>query len=237
MNHRLPLPCHLFVTGTDTGVGKTVASLLLLKALYGRGHMARYFKPVQTGCSSPDDADSDARFIHKYYPPLQSAPAAQSIGLCYKAPKAPLYAAHDEGHDIEAETILHRLAYLRREKAPLVAEGAGGLLVPVNNRTTFLDIIEKAGIRPVLVARTGLGTINHTLLSLEALRLRNMKPAGILFVEARDEPTPAAMVQENMDAVSTFSGISVCGVIPHITDFNSPPPEAMQAVERLLDQL
>jgi dethiobiotin synthetase len=90
-------------------------------------------------------------------------------------------------------------------------------------------------MRPVLVARTGLGTINHTLLSLEVLRLRNIKPAGIVFVEARDEPTPAAMIQENMDAVSAFSGISVSGVVPHISDFHSPPPQALAVVERLVD--
>ncbi|ABB39459.1 dethiobiotin synthase [Oleidesulfovibrio alaskensis G20] len=235
MNHREPMPLHLFVTGTDTGAGKTVVSLLLLKVLHGRGHMPRYFKPLQTGCISPSDADSDARFIHNYHEPLRNIAPEHSTGLCFKSPKAPLYAARDEGRGIEAETVLRRLASLRREKAPLVAEGAGGLLVPVTPHATVIDIIEQSGMRPVLVARTGLGTINHTLLSLEVLRLRNIKPAGIVFVEARDEPTPAAMIQENMDAVSAFSGISVSGVVPHISDFHSPPRQALAVVERLVD--
>ena len=119
MNHREPMPLHLFVTGTDTGAGKTVVSLLLLKVLHGRGHMHPLLQTAaDPAVFLPSDADSDARFIHNYHEPLRNIAPEHSTGLCFKSPKAPLYAARDEGRGIEAETVLRRLASLRREKAP-----------------------------------------------------------------------------------------------------------------------
>ncbi len=230
------LPEDLFVTGTDTDVGKTTVSLLLLRAWREYGHEARYFKPVQTGCAHPDDAMGDAHFIHSHNPQCTQT-SHTSTGLCFTAPKAPLYAARDQKHTIELKTLLHRLACLRQPHSPLVVEGSGGLMVPLNEQNTMADFIKATGMRTILIARTGLGTINHTLLSLEALKVRNVNVAGILFVETERIPPAQSMVQENMEAIATFSGTRVSGVIPYIADFQTPPAQAQYTVQQILEAL
>lgn len=224
-----------FVVGTDTDVGKTVASLMLMRFLIRTGHTPYYWKPVQTGCLSPNDAGADASFVLKYCPELQQT-AAEATGACFNAPKAPFYAARDEQSSVEVEDLLHKLAYLRKNNT-LVVEAAGGLLVPFSRTHMLADMVQLAvqrfGIKPILVARAGLGTINHTLLSIEALHHRGVQPAGIVFVNNKEHRTPQAMLQENMEAISTFSNYSVCGCIPHIEDFSNPPEEAIPLFERI----
>ena len=225
-----------FVVGTDTDVGKTVASLMLMRFLIRTGHTPYYWKPVQTGCLSPNDAGADASFVLNYCPELQQTPS-EATGACFRAPKAPLYAARDEGDSVEVEDLLRKLASLRKKNA-LVVEAAGGLLVPFSRTHMLADMVqlayERFNIKPILVARAGLGTINHTLLSIEALHHRGVQPVGIVFVDNKEHPTPAGMLQENMEAISTFSNYSVCGCIPHIEDFSNPPEEALTLFEQIM---
>ena len=222
----------IFVVGTDTGVGKTVLSLLLMQFFEARDYRPFYLKPLQTGCRDAYDQDSDAAFVYRHVPSLAKRDPADSIGSCFRNPKAPFFAARDEGREIDLMRLEEMVIRKRLLYSPLVLEAAGGLLVPVQKEKLLVDTIKTTGARILLAGRAGLGTINHTLLSIEALRSRGLEPAGIVFLD--NQATPAEMIAENREAVQRYSGIAVAGVIGRIPDFDHPPEECFRALEFLL---
>lgn len=154
------------VTGTDTGIGKTVFAAGLAGALG-----AHYWKPIQAGLDPEGDKETVAR--------LSGLPASHILPETYRltTPASPHLAARIDGVDIR----LDRLS-LPRVDGPLVVEGAGGLLVPVSETLLMADLFAHWGAPVILCARTELGTINHSLLSIEALRARAIPLAGIAFI-------------------------------------------------------
>jgi len=222
----------IYVVGTDTGVGKTVLSLLLMQFFEAHGYRPFYLKPLQTGCQDAYDQDSDAAFVYRYVISLTNQDPAESVIYCFRNPKAPFFAARDEGREIDLRRIDGIVAGKRHHHNPLILEAAGGLLAPVKAATLMVDTIRTTGARVLLAARAGLGTINHTLLSVEALRARNLEPAGIVFLDAAE--TPPGMIAENMEAVQRYSGIAVAGVIGKVHDFNHPPEECFSILKFLL---
>lgn len=179
-----------FVTGTDTGVGKTVAASWLMLALDGE-----YWKPVQAGL----DGETDEQAVRR----LTGLPSARFHESIYrlKAALSPHEAAGREGITIDTARLK-----LPRHRRPLIVEGAGGLLVPLNAREFMIDLIADLGLPAVLVARTALGSINHTLLSLEALRRRRIEIAGVILNGA---PDPG-----NRDAIANFGKVPVIAELP-----------------------
>jgi len=165
------------VTGTDTDVGKTVFAAALAGAL-----RAHYWKPVQAGLDPRSDADSVAALSGM--PPAHILPEAYRLAT----PCSPHRAAAIDGVTIE----LDRLA-LPTVAGPLVIEGAGGVLVPITPDLLFADLFARWAKPVVLVARTGLGTINHSLLSIEALRARGVPIHGIAFI-GDSEPDSEATI-------------------------------------------
>lgn len=163
----------LVVTGTDTGIGKTVFAAGLAAALG-----AAYWKPVQAGLAGETDSEAVAR--------LGGPAGVPILPEAYRLRRAasPHRAAQCEGLAIEPE----RLAVPARPR-PLVIEGAGGLMVPLTQGYTFLDLFACWGLPVILCARTRLGTINHTLLSLEALRARAVPVLGIAFIGDAEDGT------------------------------------------------
>jgi len=161
----------LFVTGTDTGIGKTVTSALLLAALKQAGIPAGYFKPVQTGSDS--DSDTVSR--------LCGAGAGEVASPVYalSTPASPDRAAAAAGVTIRLETI--GAAWRDLPARHWVVEGAGGLLVPIEGLQTVRDLIGALDLPALVVASTRLGTINHTLLTLEAARSRDLRIAGVVL--------------------------------------------------------
>ena len=223
----------IFVVGTDTGVGKTVLSLLLMQFFYANGCMPFYIKPIQTGCSDPYDKDSDARFIYKHVKQLTKKDPSDSIVYCFREPKAPYFASRNEGEHIDVTAIKDFIEKKSRIYSPVIMEAAGGLLVPVNKNTLMIDLIRMTGARPIIAARAGLGTINHTLLTIEALHKRDIKPLGVVFIDAGEKPAPQDMISENIEAVESYSSIKVAGVISKIKDFSNPEKECYQPIERI----
>jgi dethiobiotin synthetase len=223
----------IFITGTDTGVGKTIFSLLLMQYFYAKGCAPFYLKPVQTGCLNPYDADSDALFVYRHVPELHEKDPADSVVYCFKNPKAPYFAARDEGATVDIEIIRRAVARRHSASSPLILEGAGGLMVPVTDSLLMTDLIKELRAAPVIVARAGLGTINHTSLSVEALRRRGIEPGGIVFMDAGEMPAGRDMVAENMEAVLRITGITVCGVIRRISNFSNPGEECFKPIEEL----
>jgi dethiobiotin synthetase len=154
------------VTGTDTGIGKTVFSAALTAALDGV-----YWKPVQAGL----DGETDTQTVQR----LAGLPADRLLPEAYRlnTPASPHLAAEIDGVTIDAAKLT-----LPPTERPLVIEGAGGLLVPLTRELSYLDVIAGWRVPVVLCARTSLGTINHSLLSIEALRARGVPLLGIAFI-------------------------------------------------------
>lgn len=166
----------IIVTGTDTGIGKTVFSAGLTQALCGT-----YWKPVQAGLDEETDSEVVARLSGRPVLP-------EAYRLCL--PASPHRAAQAEGQTIEPA----RLA-LPQLDGPLVVEGAGGLMVPLTRRVLYLDVIADWGAPVLLCCRTALGTINHTLLSLAALRHAGCRVAGVVFI-GEDMPDSRGVIAE-----------------------------------------
>jgi dethiobiotin synthetase len=156
----------IVVTGTDTGIGKTVFAAALAGALDGY-----YWKPIQSGLAEETDSEVVRR--------LSGLAAERILPERYRlrTPASPHLAARIDGIEIDTE----RLA-LPATTRPLLIEGAGGLLVPLTREVTYIDVLARWRAPLVLCARTTLGTINHTLLSIEAIRARNIPLLGIAFL-------------------------------------------------------
>lgn len=154
------------IAGTDTDVGKTVVSAALVGALN-----AYYWKPVQAGLEGETDSETVAR--------LSGAPAQRFLPEAFRLrrPASPHLSARDEGVEIDAAALNPPGC-----DGPLVIETAGGVMVPLNDRTLMIDVLAGWRLPVVLVARTALGTINHSLLTLEALRRRDISVLGVVFV-------------------------------------------------------
>jgi dethiobiotin synthetase len=223
----------IFVIGTDTGVGKTVLSLLLMRYFYDEGFSPFYFKPLQTGCRDPYDTDSDAKFIYDNIEELKDRDPAGSVGFCYRNPKAPYFAARDEGRQVDWKTLPGTLQEKRSRFSPLVVEAAGGIFVPVDGESLVIDTIPSMGAQPLIAARAGLGTINHTLLTIAALERRNIEPLGVVFLDSAEPATPLDMIEENREAIRRFSRVEVAGVVGRISDFRHPPPECFDGLKKL----
>ncbi len=156
----------LIVTGTDTGIGKTVFSAGLVGFLG-----ASYWKPIQSGLEEETDSAAVARLAQ--LPPGRVLPEAARLQL----PASPHLSAEREGMTLDPDSLM-----LPEGPRPLVVEGAGGLLVPLTRKTLFIDVFARWGAPVILCARAGLGTLNHTLLSLEALRARRMPILGVALL-------------------------------------------------------
>ena len=209
-----------FVAGTDTGVGKTAVSLLLMRYFLHKGRDPFYLKPFQTGVSSPQDPEADASFIYRHIDGLQHDDPADSTPYCFPNPKAPWFAAKDANATIDIRKVENVVEEKTRTHSPLIVEGAGGLLVPVTQNLLMVDLIRLLQAEAILVARAGLGTINHTLMSVETMASRGLKPAMIVFADSGEPATPQDMIEENMRAVEAFSGLRVGGVIDKIANFD-----------------
>ncbi|BCH12408.1 ATP-dependent dethiobiotin synthetase BioD (plasmid) [Mesorhizobium sp. 131-3-5] len=187
----------IVITGTDTGIGKTVFSAGLTGLLDGF-----YWKPVQSGL----DEETDSQVVER----LAGLPTGRVLPEVYrlKEPLSPHRSAELDGVAIDMAKLS-----LPDLPGPIVIEGAGGLMVPLNRRTKFIDIFAQWRVPVILCARTRLGTINHTLLSIEALRARSIPLIGIAFIGDEVADTQRTIVE--------FSGVRQLGRLPHIDPLTS----------------
>jgi dethiobiotin synthase len=186
-----------FITGTDTNVGKTVLSALLCAAL-----PARYWKPIQTGSREGTDREQVIRWAG-----LTVDMAAPEAYL-FDDPVSPHLAARNEGVEIS----LDRIKMQDAAGLPLIVEGAGGVLAPINTRQFMLDLMVHMSLPVVLAARSTLGTINHTLLSLRALREARLSVRGVVLIGLEN--------LENQKAIEHYGQIPVIGRIPELKEIN-----------------
>ena len=187
-----------FVTGTDTGVGKTVASAWLAAVARSSGKRVRYVKPVQTGLSKGAPG-SDADFV-------RAAAGVDAVELLrFAEPLAPAVAAELAGTSIDAEALVASVKALAADVDELIVEGAGGLLVPLAGGWTMADLAAALGAELVVVVRPGLGTLNHTALTLEAARNRGLTVAGLVISGWPDDP--GVTERTNLDRLAAMAPI------------------------------
>lgn len=196
----------VFVTGTDTGVGKTLVSAVLARAWD-----ADYWKPVQTGLAEEAGDTATVAALAGLAPKRLHPPRH-----AYAAPLSPHAAAALEGAEVALDDF--RLPATDRF---LIVEGAGGVLVPLNDRELMIDLIARLGLPAVVAARSTLGTINHTLLTLEALRVRKVAIAGVVL---NGPPSPG-----NRAAIEDFGRVRVLTEIPPLAEVDTAAVEALAA--------
>jgi len=214
-------PKRIFVVGTDTGVGKTTVLCALLQQARARALRVLPFKPAQSG-AAPHDPDSDAGRL------AAAAGIANPRAICplwFADPLAPGVAAdahmtsddtppagtRDASHCSVVGLALDR-AIAAHDPELVLIEGVGGLLVPMPGDTWQPDWIAQLADRVVVVARAGLGTINHTLLTVDALRRRDLRPIGIYLNEV---DRPDASNRANSGVIARATALPVLGTLPH----------------------
>ncbi len=207
----LPPAFRVFVTATDTGVGKTQVASALLSLLADAGLSPAPFKPYESGCTRlarPADA-LELRAAARSTDPLDRVCVHR-----FRAPLAPGVAAARRGEVTDLRPVL--AAFRSFGDRPLVAEGAGGLLVPLDARRDVVDLIEALRLPVVLVARAGLGTLNHTGLSLRLLESRHIPVQAVVL--SRSTPAKDPSLEDNAAWLVRRHGVRVLGPVPYTED-------------------
>ena len=206
----------LFISGTDTDVGKTVATAILCDFLSTNGQNFIPFKPIQTGAVLQDGSLA-APDIMMYE--LSSGKEQQSASYLFTTPCSPHLAASLDDGQIDIDHLTQSVKKLTERHEGILVEGAGGLYVPLTtDGYCMIDWMQELNAPVVLVARAGVGTINHTVLSVEAMKARNIHIAGLLFNDlSQDDPE---IIKDNVKMIQKLSGIPVIGIIPYQPDIH-----------------
>jgi len=218
---QLPPIKGLFITGTDTDVGKTWVAAGLTAALRRRGLGAVYFKPIQSGCPQEGGhlIPTDARLARDLAGLQESLDLLTPIAL--RLALAPGVAAAQAGVEVDPGRIAAALRDLAGRYEFFVVEGAGGLYVPlIGLDFLVLDLIRWLALPLVVVAKSGLGTINHTVLTVKAALAAGIEVAGIILNRYPEKPGLAA--ETNPGVIAALTGVPVLGRLPEVAGLNSP---------------
>ena len=207
----------IFVTGTDTGVGKTVVSAALLAAATERGLVARAYKPVETGCREQDGVryGLDCRRLAAATSDQDEAGIASYL---LASPVAPMVAAEAEGVRIEPERLHQDLVRISDGADLVVVEGAGGLLVPISDGLSFLDLARQLVLPVLVVAASKLGCINHTLLTLAALERAGLETVGYVLNQAGTDAPDDVSTLSNREVIGRLTDATDLGLMPKLGD-------------------
>lgn len=197
------------ITGTDTSVGKTLVAALLLDYLKSRGVDVGYLKLVSCGGERAEDC---------LYCEEKSGVKGEVV-YHFNMAASPHLAAREQGEVVDPARLSAVIAQKNCYDV-LVVEGAGGLCVPLNDETLLIDFMKAHSLPTILVARSGLGTLNHTLLSVEALRGRNIPILGIIFSDEKSYDQDDLLVQDNIATIAGMTGLAILGRLPHCVDFD-----------------
>lgn len=201
----------LFITATDTGVGKTMVCGLLLEYLLSHSIRAGYQKWVSTGdAHNPADL-TECMKIAGGQP--DSDDLDLQVPYRFSYPASPHLAAEIDGRQIDAETIVQKYAEMHSRYDFLIVEGVGGLLVPLRRDLLLVDLLSQLQLPTVIVSRSGLGTLNHTLLTIEALRHRDLPIAGVIFTDSAAEDE--TLVRDNMRTIAETGQVEILGRLPY----------------------
>ncbi len=201
----------LFVTGTDTDVGKTVLSAALLAAIRGEGEPVRAYKPAVTGLQEPATDGAGWPPDHELLAAAAGMTAEQVAPLRYGPAVSPLLAAEIEGERLDREMLLAAGAELTRtvehDGTTVIVEGVGGLLSPLAESFTVCDLAASLRLPLLIAARPGLGTINHTLLTLQAARAYGLDVRAVVITPWPEQPS--RLEQSNLETIRRFGFVEV----------------------------
>jgi len=201
----------LTVVGTDTGVGKTVVGTGLIHGLRRAGLRVNAFKPVETGLVDGHQSHGEPADWQRLAVATGQEPGT-CLGQSFPLPAAPLAAAREAGQPVDIHRLTVHLTSLRHQRDLVVVEGAGGLCVPFAQDLLWADVIGQWSSDCLVVARLGLGTLNHTLLTLANLAQRDINVVGVVLntLDPPGEESP-----QTLGLIEEFGGSPVCAVIPH----------------------
>jgi len=205
-------PRGVFITGTDTGVGKTIVTAVVVTTLTANGINTGVMKPISTGTSASADALPDPDWLTLVTgvgdPPDLIAPYR------FRTAAAPLIAAAREGLAIEPARIIGAFQALSARHDCVVVEGIGGVMVPLTQDLLVVDLVKRMGLPVLVVARASLGSINHTLLTLECLRSRGVPILGLIFNNPARPPADPDEA-ETVHTILQLSGLRSFGELPY----------------------
>ena len=215
------LATSFFVTGTDTGIGKTVISAAILSLLRGEGVNAVPMKPVQTGCvaGDPEMLAPDLEFCLSAIGMAANRDEKRLMApFKYEPAWSPHLASVLTGSAIDIGKIVECHEALQQVHHAVVVEGAGGVLAPVSEKQTMLDVMIALKLPVVVVAKPGLGTINHTMLTLHELRNAGLAVAGVAFNSARrDGGDNPGITRDNVATIERMGQVQILGNVPFST--------------------
>ena len=209
---KLPKKNGLFITGTDTGVGKTLIAGGIAAVLRQQGLKVGVFKPIASGCRNDGGLVSDdTEFL------ALCADADYSLSVItpvtYKTPAAPVTCVQIEGRAIDYEAIVTAYTYLCENTDVVIVEGIGGVMVPIDTEHTVLDLGVEFNLATVIVARPNLGTINHSLLTIEAVRNAGLPVAG-LVISGYNALDADIAEETSPDVICGFSDTNLLSIVP-----------------------
>lgn len=208
----------VFITGTGTDVGKTVVTAGIVRGLRNRGLDLLPAKPIQTGAEQDSSGEwraADFEFTVRAAN-LELSPVERKFltPFLYKTPCSPHLAARLEGRSLPLGQVLDSMNSVKSEA--LAVEGAGGIYVPINEEETMLDLMKALRFPVILVSHAGLGTINHTLLSIEALRNAGLEVVGVVYNKFASQGELHEILEDNPNAVEQFSGVATLGIVDNV---------------------
>lgn len=209
-----------FVTGTDTGVGKTIVSALVLNVLKMQGLKTCAMKPFETGALREGNLliPSDGMFLKDAA--QMEEPINYITPLCLEKPLAPMVAAEMDGVEIDITPVWKAYEYFKKRYEAIVVEGVGGIMVPIKKDYLVVDLIKELELPVLIVSRPGLGTINHTLLTINELLRRDISIRGIIFNFSA--PPEGSLAEEtNPSIISRLTDVPVIGIVPYLKSFDS----------------
>jgi dethiobiotin synthetase len=210
----------IFITATDTGVGKTLVTAALVVCLSQRGIDVGVMKPIETGVSRSAKAQPDGARLRKVTE--SHDPMAEVCPYVFRLPVAPLSAARAVGTTVRVATIMRAFRVLRQKHNLVVVEGVGGVHVPITSSFDMLDLIHQMKLPAIVVGQSGLGGINHALLTLHTLRRRKMPIVALVLNQRRPVQTKTARLQEQstVSLLRQLAGVPVLGPIPYSPSVN-----------------
>lgn len=226
----------LFVTGTGTGVGKTTVGAALVRYFRLTDQRVGAYKPVASGCHFNQQGDPIWDDVEAYFEALDGQfPRERICPQRFSAPLAPPVAARSAGLEINDELLAAGTEWWQPEVDWLLVEGAGGLLSPLSDLQSNADLAVTLGYPLLIVARLGLGTINHTLLTVEAAQRRGLEIRGIVL----NSPQPSTVDESsksNPDEIARRCDVAILGVLPYSPDGDLLHHPAFLRMTELLEQ-
>lgn len=225
---------NIFITGTDTGVGKTIISAGIAAVLQSLGFTVGVYKPIQTGGEFHNGGylySQDLEFVNKVDENIFT-----KCTYLLKTPAAPVVSASVESEIIDINLIVRDYKTLCGQCDFVIVEGVGGISVPINQSLTVKDLIKILELPALVVARPDLGTINHSILTVEYAKKYNIELLG-LIISGYPKGTTDIAIKTAPQMIATFSSVEILGVIPKIANIGINNPQAELLIEAIIQNI